>query len=49
MDYKSDIDNLKSILHSVNNRQISEAVILSISKFSSKCVVTNEEFTPAIK
>jgi hypothetical protein len=49
MDYKSDIDNLKSILHSVNNRQIVEAVILSINKFSSKYTVTNEESTSAIK
>jgi len=48
-DYKSDIDNLKSILHSINNQQIAEAVILPINKFSSKCVVTNEESTSAIK
>ena len=47
MDYKSDIDNLKSVLHSINNRQ--SAVILTISKFSSKCVVTKEEFTSTIK
>jgi len=49
MDYKSDIDNLKSILHSINSRQIAEAVILSISRFSSKCVLTNEESTSAIE
>jgi hypothetical protein len=33
--YRSDIDNLKPFLHSINNRQISEAVILTINKFSS--------------
>jgi hypothetical protein len=49
MDYKSDIDNLKSIIHSINNRQIAEANILTINKFSSKCVVTKEEFTYTIK
>jgi hypothetical protein len=49
MDYKSDIDNLKSILHSVNNWKIAEAVILSISRFSSKCLVINEESTSAFK
>ena len=49
MDYKSDIDNLKSLFHSINNRQIAEAVILTISKFSSKRVVTKEECTSTIK
>ena len=49
MDYKSDIDNLKSLLHSINNRQIAEAVILTINKFSSKLVVTKEECTSTIK
>ena len=49
MDYKSDIDNLKSILHSLNNWQIAEAVILTINKFSSKHVVTKEESTSTIK
>jgi hypothetical protein len=49
LDYKSDIDNLQSILHSLNNRQIAEAIILTINKFLSKCVVTNEESTSTIK
>jgi hypothetical protein len=49
MDYKSDIDNLKSIFHSINDRQSAEAVILTINKFSSKCVVTKEESTSMIK
>ena len=48
MDYKSDIGNLQSILHSINNWQIAEAIILNINKFSSKCVVTNEESTSTI-
>jgi hypothetical protein len=30
MYYRSDTDNLKSILHSISNRHISEAVILTI-------------------
>jgi hypothetical protein len=42
MDYKSDIDNLKSILCSINNQRTAEAITLIIKKFSSKCVVTNE-------
>jgi hypothetical protein len=49
MDYKSDIDNLKTILHSIDNWQIAEAVILTINKFSSKHVVTKEESTSTIK
>jgi hypothetical protein len=49
MDYKSDTDNLKSILHSINNWQIAEAVILTINKFPSKHVVTKEESTSTIK
>lgn len=49
MDYKSDIGNLQSILHSINNWKIAEAIILTINKFSSKCVVTNEESTSTIK
>jgi hypothetical protein len=49
MDYKSDIENLKSILHSIKNRQIAEAIELTINKFSSRCVVTKEESTSSIK
>jgi hypothetical protein len=49
MDYKSDIDNLKSILHSIKNWQIADAIVLTINKFSSRCVVTKEEFTSIIK
>jgi len=49
MDYKSDIDNLGSNLHSINNQQIFEAVILTINKFSSKGVVTKKESTSTIK
>jgi hypothetical protein len=49
MDYNSNIDNLKSILNPINNRKIAEAIILTINKFSSKCVVTNEESTSTIK
>jgi hypothetical protein len=49
MDYKSDIGNLQSILHSINNWKIAEAIILTINKFSSKCVVTNEESTSMIR
>jgi hypothetical protein len=49
MDYNGNIDNLKSILNPINNRKIAEAIILTINKFSSKCVVTNEESTSTIK
>jgi hypothetical protein len=49
MYYRSDIDNLKSILHSINNRHITETVILAINKFSSKCEVTKKETTSTIK
>jgi hypothetical protein len=48
MDYKGDTNNLKSILHPINNQRIAEAITLSIKKFSCKCVVTNET-TPTIK
>ena len=47
VDYKSDIDNLKSILHSINNWQIAKAVFFDHNKFSSKCV--QEESTSTIK
>jgi hypothetical protein len=49
MDYKSGTDNLKSILHCTNSRQIAEAVILTVNKFSSKCVIIKEESTSTIK
>jgi hypothetical protein len=49
MDYKSDIDNLKSILHSIKNWQIADAIVLTNNKFSSRCVVTKEESTSTIK
>jgi len=49
MDYKSDIDNLKSILYSIKNWQIADAIILTNNKFSSRCVVTKEESTSMVK
>jgi hypothetical protein len=49
MDYKSDIDNLKSILHSIKNRQIADVIVLTIGKFSSRCIVTKEDSTSTIK
>jgi hypothetical protein len=49
MDCKSDIDNLKSILRFINNRQIAEAIMLTFNKFSSKCVMTKEESISTIK
>ena len=49
MYYKSNIDNLKSFLRPINSRQIAEAIVLTINKLSSNCVVTKEESTSTLK
>ena len=38
LDYKGDIDGLISVLHTIKNRQIAEAIVSTINKFSSEYV-----------